>query len=238
MTPNAADQLPKAIVFDLFGTLVTAPSPEDRREAARELAGPTPVGEEAAEQVLITTWQERHDGRLPTHDALTDYLWRACEGSGPAPSAVRSALLRLASARLVPVPGVLAMLDHFRSREVAVGLLSDASADIAEAWQDSPLAPYFDVTVFSCRAGAVKPEPALYREVLEGLGTLPHRTLYCGDGGGNELQGALDAGMPAVRVDRRGGTATLAFGEGPWSGRSLTSVEDLPRLLRTGGGPC
>ncbi|MFH8802190.1 alcohol dehydrogenase catalytic domain-containing protein [Streptomyces sp. NPDC017936] len=248
MTRAGTGPLPRAVVFDLFGTLVDAPAPEDRRTASRTLARLTGAGTDTVERILLDSWSERHDGRLPTLRALADHLWQACGAPPPAPSPVRSALLRLAAARLVPAPGVRAVLEEFRALGVRVGLLSDASADIAEAWPAGPLAPLVDVAVFSCRAGALKPEPGLYREVLERLGVPARSAVYCGDGGGDELRGAAEAGLTAVRVARRGGPATLSFGAVPWAGPFLGSVEDLPgflgvpkgaRPVRTGadGGP-
>ena len=55
--------------------------------------------------------------------------------------------------------------------------------------------------------------------------------LYCGDGGGDELRGAIDCGMSAVAVQRRGGPDALAFGDVAWSGPVIATAEDLPRYL-------
>jgi FMN phosphatase YigB (HAD superfamily) len=57
------------------------------------------------------------------------------------------------------------------------------------------------------------------------------RVLYVGDGGGDELHGALAAGMAATRVHRRGTADGLAFGATSWAGSTLDSVERVPAYL-------
>lgn len=122
-------------------------------------------------------------------------------------------------------------LNELRQGGIRLAVLSDASPDIAEAWGGSELASRFDVTVFSCWAGAVKPDRRLFEGVLGKLGAEAGQVLYCGDGGGDELAGAERAGMCALRVARRGGPTGLAFGEAQWSGRTIPAVEALPSLL-------
>jgi putative hydrolase of the HAD superfamily len=53
----------------------------------------------------------------------------------------------------------------------------------------------FDVTVFSCDAGILKPDPRIYRLATDGLGLPPEQCLYVGDGGHRELRGAREAGL-------------------------------------------
>lgn len=228
---------PRAVVFDLFGTLVDAPTREDRAHAAARISAVAQVPPAVAERVLADSWAERHDGRLPTTEALGAHLWERCGRTGPVPAELPALLARLAAPRLAADPAVLSVIDGLRRGGTRIGVLSDASADIADAWPRTALAGLADTAVFSCRAGAVKPAAALYAAVLTDLGAEPAAALFCGDGGGDELRGAEAAGMRAVRVERRGGAGTMAFGERPWPGPSLQGVEQLPAFLagRTGG---
>ena len=69
-----------AVVFDLFGTLVTAPTPHERARTASRLA--VVVGCDAAtvDQYFRGTWHVRHDGTLPTLRDLAGHLVRAVHG--------------------------------------------------------------------------------------------------------------------------------------------------------------
>ena len=112
-----------------------------------------------------------------------------------------------------------------------LGILSDASAEITAAWPTSPLATLVETAIFSCTYGAIKPDQRLYHRICNELNVPPDRTLYVGDGGGDELHGALAAGMVAVAVRRRGPNNTLTFGDSGWSGPTLDAVEQVPAYL-------
>jgi putative hydrolase of the HAD superfamily len=68
------------------------------------------------------------------------------------------------------------------------------------AWHDSALAGLFDAEVFSCTAGCVKPEPAIYQQCLSALGLDAAECVFVGDGGSNELVTAKDLGMSTIFV--------------------------------------
>ncbi|MGH3492889.1 MAG: HAD family hydrolase [Sciscionella sp.] len=220
-----------AVVFDLFGTLVTAPTPEERARAASRLATVVGCVPAAVERYFRATWHIRHDGTLPTLTDLAAHLVRAVHGPEATVGLVTDELRVLARARLVPAPSVLFALKSLRSKGVRLGILSDPSAEIAAAWPGSPLAALVDAAVFSCDAGAVKPDQRLYGRICHGLDVATHRTLYAGDGGGDELRGAPAAGMTAVRVRRRGPVDALAFGDTVWFGHILDTAEHVPAYL-------
>ncbi|TVT61887.1 hypothetical protein FNH05_01835 [Amycolatopsis rhizosphaerae] len=220
------------MVLDLFGTLVSAPTPDERTRAASRLAALMGRSATTVERYFRGTWRVRHDGALPTLADLAMHLVRAVDGPGTAVGPVADELCALGRARLVPAPSVVYALKSLRSKRLRLGILSDASAEIVAAWPNSPLAALVDAAVFSCTAGAVKPEQRLYREICDELRVLPHRTLYVGDGGGDELRGARTAGMGAViAVHRRGPSDALAFNHTEWPGPILDAVENVPAYL-------
>ncbi|WP_371599937.1 HAD family hydrolase [Streptomyces sp. NBC_00564] len=226
---------PIAVILDLFGTLVAAPSPVERRAAAAQFAEILGVSPSAVETVLSDSWQARHDGQLPSTTEVAVHLADCCNATAACVGELEMLLARLAHARLQADASLLRALERLQRGGAKLAVLSDASPDIAEAWSRSALASHFDAVVFSCRAGAVKPDRLLFRAVLRELHVAPHQALYCGDGGGDELAGAERAGMRAVRVERRGGASGLVFGETSWSGRAIRDVEALPSLLDSWG---
>lgn len=54
----------------------------------------------------------------------------------------------------------------------------------------------FEVQIWSCEHGVIKPNPAIYRICLDALGCEPHRTLFFDDRP-NNVEGARKAGMEA-----------------------------------------
>ncbi len=221
----------QAVVLDLFGTLITAPAPEERARAASRVAAAVGCDTTPVESYFRETWHVRHDGTLPTLADLAAHLVRAVHGPDAAVEPVANELRTLGQARLVPAPSVVYALKSLRSKRLRLGILSDASAEIVAAWPRSPLAALVDAAVFSCTAEAVKPDQRLYGRICAELDVSSDRTLYVGDGGGDELRGALAAGMAAVAVRRRGPTNALAFGGTDWSGPVLDAAEHVPAYL-------
>lgn len=230
---GGADGRFRAVVFDLFGTLVAAPTAADRSSAAAVLAAAAERPVANVVDYLRGTWQVRHDGTLTTVEQLSAHLLAEVGGEALNLGAVMEAWRHLAPRRLRADQTVLAALDTLSGAGLAVGLLSDTSAEIVEAWAPSNLASRFGSAVFSCAAGAIKPDESLYRRTLSELDVVAADTvLYVGDGGGDELRGAERLGMTAVRVRRRGGEAALSFGEHDgWNGQTLPNVEAVPAWI-------
>lgn len=221
----------EAVVLDLFGTLVTAPTPEERAHAASRVAAVVGCDTTTVERYFHDTWHVRHDGTLPTLADLAAHLVRAAHGPDAVIGPVAGELRTLGHARLVPAPSVVEALKSLRGKRIRLGILSDASAEIAATWPSSPLAELVDAAIFSCTAGAVKPDQRLYGRICAELDVQSDRTLYVGDGGGDELRGALAAGMAAVAVRRRGPIDALSFGDTDWSGPIRDAVEHVPAYL-------
>jgi putative hydrolase of the HAD superfamily len=220
----------RAVVFDLFGTLIAAPSRRDRADAATELADAFGVAPDAVRDALGLSWRERHLGQWATVSAIAAGLAEKSGARNPDLVAAEQRIRHRAGQRLRWDRPILAMLDRLADNEVAVAVLSDASADIADAWpRCAPPLP----ADFSCREHAVKPDPVLYERVLDRLGMPATAVLYCGDGGGDELAGAQRAGMTAVGVPVRGGPTAVTHHRAAWDGLCLDGAEHLPRLLGT-----
>lgn len=232
MNPNQGRAV-DAVVFDLFGTLVSAPTRAERHHAAARVAAVAGCATSVVDQYFRRSWRVRHNGDLPTVEILAEHL---VDKIGAAPTVavpVATELRALVAARLRPDDSVIVALKSLRANAVRLGLLSDASAEIAEAWPSSPLAAVVGTAAFSCRVGRVKPDPMLYARMTETLAVRADRVLYVGDGGGDELHGALAAGMSAVAVRRRGPRDALVFGAGaaPWDGDLLDGVEQVAAYL-------
>lgn len=191
----------QGICFDLFNTLVSVGKV------------PAHVGPSTAEILGVDTqtWRdacfgEHHDICGPT-DA-TDNLRRMAHAIEPGipevtiQKAVRVRQRRFDHALLHVDDEVLTVLDGLRESGIRLGLVSNASTAEVQAWPASPLASLFDVTVFSCDCGSMKPEPAIYQQALRELGLVPQACLFVGDGGSNEHNGAHEVGMKPVLLRR------------------------------------
>ena len=65
----------------------------------------------------------------------------------------------------------------------------------------SGLRPYCDIVVVSGDVGVHKPDPELFRYTADKLGLNTQECVYVGDHPVNDIQGALSAGMKAIRMN-------------------------------------
>jgi putative hydrolase of the HAD superfamily len=84
-----------------------------------------------------------------------------------------------------------------------VAMLSNMPRDLGEALKhDTDRMDYFDYVTLSYELRSAKPEPAIYENCLEGIGTAPEKTIFFDDRIAN-VQGAEMLGMKAVQfLDR------------------------------------
>ena len=91
------------------------------------------------------------------------------------------------------------LLKKIREKGLLTGLISNSFSDERDLILGSPLYSLFDVTMISYETGLYKPDPAVFKAMIEKLGVKSEECLYVGDGGSRELYGARDAGMNAVQ---------------------------------------
>jgi putative hydrolase of the HAD superfamily len=214
------------VIFDLFNTLLHG-ADEGRDQVVREMATVLGVAPGALVEAYHDSWRDRQ-----VRWSLTEAVRVLARGLGADPTDAQvtaAAELRRSFAgrvlNAVPAP-TLAVLDRLRADGRQLALISNATAETAEAWPDSPLAERFDTAVFSCAVRLVKPDPAIYRLAAERLGADPADCVFVGDGADGELAGAAGVGMTVLR------TTQYADSDPAWPGPALAHLGELPDLLR------
>jgi putative hydrolase of the HAD superfamily len=219
-----------AVVFDFFGTLTPdTPSHVWADHAARS-ASPLGISPAVWHAALDSSLHERLMGTLGDLPQTFRTLARRC-GVEPDKRMLESACAARVDAQrelFVLRSDALPTLRQLRSRGLRVGVLSDCTVELVEAWPSLPLAALVEVTVFSCVAGRRKPDPILYQAVAQRLGVETRSCLYISDGGSPELEGASGCGMTAVSLQP---AEPAAREVDEWSGRSIDSLSIVPKLL-------
>ncbi|MEU1967012.1 HAD-IA family hydrolase [Micromonospora sediminicola] len=215
----------RPVIFDLFHTLVHGADAE-RDRVVGEMALVVGVPPDALVAAYHATWRDRLV-RWDVEETIRILAGRL--GGTPTDEQVsRAAEHRRALARRVlgrVSPAVLDVLDALRASGRPLALISNATAETAEAWPGTALAHRFDVAVFSSDVGLAKPDPAIYRHAAERLGVAPGDCVYVGDGADGELAGAAAVGMTVLRTTEHQDT------DPGWDGPSFASLTDLPALL-------
>lgn len=190
----------KAVIFDLFETLVTENAlPDMTREEEALFLGADPTAFAAAWKAGSAA---RKTGKLSPADALRECAPEANEGALKADFLRRRRRLRALFEK--PDGEILLLLSDLKRRGYALGLVSNCDEEDAAALKVSLLSVYPDAQALSCETGLLKPDPQAYLAAAQMLRTAPEECLYIGDGEVNgengEMAGAAKAGMKPLRA--------------------------------------
>lgn len=219
-----------AVVFDFYGTLTPVSPPAAWADNAARLAAVLEVSPATLVQVLDDSFPERITGALgdvrQTLQVLAGRL-----GLRPSADQLDAAaeLRRTVQESMFDFrPEALPVIRELRARGLKIGLLSDCTSELPDAWPRLPLAPLVDTPVFSCVERTRKPDPRLFLTVTAGLDTDPASCAYVGDGGGHELTGASSLGMHAILLAGPDWDPTGARdAEVGWTGPRISSLTEL-----------
>jgi putative hydrolase of the HAD superfamily len=223
-----------AVVFDFFATLTPSTPDAVWQEHTARSAALLGLDATVWRRALDESWAERATGALGDLPATFRELARR-HGVEPDEDALAAACAarRAAQSELfVFRPDALGVLAAVRDRGLKVGVLSDCTVELADAWAALPVAPLIDARVLSCEAGRRKPDPWLFTTIAGHLGVAAGQCLYVGDGGGHELSGASACGMRAVMLRADDWYTSSAHArEDDWAGQWMPSLSGVLRLL-------
>ena len=204
----------RAVVFDLWGTLVDLLPDDDHDRVMGEMAGL--VGADA--ELFARGWADSYDDRM-RGGSLEEHVRRhAAEGVDVAPAVElrRRHIRTLLRFR----PDVVPTLEALRARGLRTGLLSICSSEVEEVVAAGEIASLLDVAFYSCSQEVTKPDPRAFTAAAARLGVPPASCLFVDDTVEN-LFGAEEAGMRAIQIGDRPG----------WSGARIERVGDVVALV-------
>lgn len=187
---------------------------------------------------VSSSFTERATGRLgDTRQTLTE-MARRC-GATPTSAQLDAAVaVHREGAELLHAPrqGALEVLSTLGERGFRLGILSDCSSELCEAWPATPYASLVDSTVFSWSVGYRKPDPRGYVAAADALGVPAEECWFVGDGGSRELWGAAAAGMVPVLVNNTAHPSHAHYRDDPDAfvpAYVVDDIVDVPALLGT-----
>jgi HAD superfamily hydrolase (TIGR01509 family) len=136
-----------------------------------------------------------------------------------------------------PIPGVVSYLERARALDLRIGLASSSPRDWVERYlRRIHLLEFFEIICTADDVERVKPDPALYKLAVHGLGINPNEAVAFEDSPNGAL-GAKRAGLYCVVIPN-GVTRNLSFGD---YDLRLDSMEDMEldelilTIMRLGG---
>jgi len=232
---------PRAVTFDAAGTLIDVAEPvgatyarvagrhgirvaadDVERRFRAALAGAPPLAfapgsplrvadHERAWWYAVVRQALGRTGDAPGFDACFDALFAHYAGA----------------AAWQVFPDALPALRTLRARGIRSAVVSNFDARLVPLLAALDVAPWVDRVVASARAGAAKPDPAVFAVALEALGVPAAEAIHVGDGPVADVEGARAAGMRAVLLDRARRRPAVPAGV-----RIIESLAELEGVVR------
>lgn len=115
-------------------------------------------------------------------------------------------------------------LRALKGQGCALGVVSNWDVGLEGLLRELRLLPYFDTVVSSAAVGYRKPNPVIFDLACEELGVSAHEVVHVGDRPDADGDGAFQAGIRPVIIDRRGSWGDCVY-------ERIETLEKLPGLL-------
>lgn len=213
------------VVFDLWNTLIPL-SNELKQKAFIETAAVLGVKPES----LKKTWQDTRPYRETQH-LLKYFHWLNNElDAGWSDEKIHRAMeVRRTvhgSAFRTPDANAFEVLESLKSNGIQTALVSNCSSDVREMILSSEIAPLIDKYILSSEVGIMKPKKEIFEKAAYELGLTCEQCLYVGDGMDQELEGAANAGMMPVLIEREENNV--------WQGARIQTLTSLLEEVEVG----
>ncbi len=189
----------QALLFDLDGTLVDRQSGAKKWLASQYAKFPAPRGDFAEFYAHFQQLDARgYASKLETFGALAP-SW----GWNQAPDAIWAAYRRDVGHFCELFPDAAPTLRLFREKGLGLAILTNGTIECQQGKIEAlKLDEMVDATLISEREGYKKPAPELFWRACEKLGQKPGNCLMIGDSFQTDVEGAWNAGLTAVFLER------------------------------------
>jgi putative hydrolase of the HAD superfamily len=223
----------KAALFDLGGTLTYPFYWSEYAEVRKKIADVLSASEEDVTRVWNEDGHKLGTGIIRTYP---DFIRHICDQLGldvqnsQINEAVDIAFEMTREKVMTPRDGAIELLSHLKTNGYKTAIISDCAPDVPALWKETPFAPFFDITVFSCFVGLVKADTRIFELAIEKLGVEPDGCVYVADGMRKELTSASELGIHAIQIRLQSEIDDNPLYE-DWNGQKVSSLTEIISLL-------
>ena len=161
----------KAILFDLFGTLVPNLAPEIWTKSCDEISGILGIESSDYGRLWSDRFEDRMTGKIPDGPHQFDDILHQLEKvvSEEVREQAYQAHRKILSQALQPKHDAIDTLEKIIGQGLKLALVTDCSSAAPEILDTTPLGRFFKCRASSAHLGTRKPDPEMYRHVLREL---------------------------------------------------------------------
>lgn len=223
----------KAVLFDLFGTLVHHCPKESFQQLMYDMASAMNMPLQSFTEQWLATSDKRSIGELDI-PANLQYIAEKnnLERNNFHYQQVVAIRKKFFAERLNPRPETLATLQKIKDKNYKLALISDCGTDIPELFHKTEMCQYFDEIIFSSEAKVKKPNREIYLKALKALNITANEAIFIGDGGSNELNGADNIGIDAVWLKDNATEDSFRYNaQTTWHGKAISNLSEINNLI-------
>lgn len=195
----AGKQMIRAVIFDMFETLITHYS--SPLYFGAQMAADIGISEEKFQSLWRMTENDRTIGKLTLEEVLEMILREnQCYSQKLLKEITEKRIAAKEECFKHLHTEILPMLEQLKEKGVLIGLISNCFSEEAVVIRKSQLFPYFDAVFLSYEQGVQKPDEEIFKRCIDELGVNAGQCIYIGDGGSRELEAAKSLGMNAVQA--------------------------------------
>ena len=224
----------KAIIFDLFGTLVKNVLSSEYRTMLVDITEILSTDEDKFINLWLEYSDERMTGKMDNIHCL-DIVCRdlSIRVSEQLLKNCMKVFMDHVSSRLEPSAASLNTLFNLREKGYHIGLIRNCSDETPALWHGSPLASVIQYPVFSCSVGTKKPDQQIFLLAAEKLNVHAGECLFVDDSV-EYLRGARQAGMTGILIQDRTLNSS-SNNPADWDGYAINSIREMETLLNYSG---
>ena len=223
----------KAIIFDLYGTLVGNFSRQVYDQVQVQMAKVLSVSYPKFWQTAVTL-KDRSLGEFTFAENIEE-ICRRLNVKVDKTQIEKTFVLHHEFTRnsLIPEPEVLEGLDRLKRSGLLLELITNCNSSVPMLFPQSPLAKYINIPVFSCDEHLKKPTRRIYEIACERLNVKPHECIYVDDGSNEELTGAAEVGMYPIlkRTDLADVYDPHRSDVENWQGPTIDETSELSHIV-------
>ena len=200
-----------AVLLDALGTMVELDPPWEHLGPSLGLDPGDPALIAAVRAEMSYYRDHSHEARDP--ESLADLRERCAALISRELGREVGVEAMMAAIRFRAYPDVAPALEELRARGLRLVCVSNWDCSLPDVLAGCGLAGLLDGVVSSARAGARKPDPAIFEAGLRIAGCRPGAAIHVGDTPAEDVAGARAAGVAPVLIDRDGGGEIASLAE-------------------------
>ena len=219
----------KAVIFDLFGTLIDSFNSQEYKQILSEMASALSLPEDSFYDLWTGSFNQRALGVFKTIEESFEFISNQLNKPVNVEGIEKAVQIRLNYSKMTLVPrnDAITTITQLKSLGFKIGLISDCTYEIPLIWDKTSFSQHFDSVIFSCNVGIKKPDPEIYHLACRNLKVKPKNCLYIGDGSSRELSGALRVGMFPILIRYPSEKDSVRIDEENWDGPRISSLSEI-----------